>query len=90
MPLYVNIGVPWWTECKPDDWRLGVMRTPPEDWMAFKNRNEVGSYRRHFDLPASRGPRPFRRRAAGSLLDEFGQVFRRQVQFLRIKGDPVL
>ena len=52
MPLYVNIGVPWWTECKPDDWRLGVMRTPPEDWMAYKNRNEVGSYRRHFDLPA--------------------------------------
>ena len=52
MPLYVNIGVPWWTECKPDDWRLGVMRTPPEDWMAYKNRNEVGSYRRHFELPA--------------------------------------
>ena len=52
MPLYVNIGVPWWTECKPDDWRLGVMRTPPEDWMAYKNRNEIGSYRRHFDLPA--------------------------------------
>ena len=52
MPLYVNIGVPWWTECKPDDWRQGVMRTPPENWMAYKNRNEIGSYRRHFQLPA--------------------------------------
>ena len=52
MPLYVNVGVPWWTECKPDDWRLGVMRTPPEDWMTYKVRNEVGSYRRTFEIPA--------------------------------------
>ena len=53
MPLYVNVGVPWWTRCEPDDWRLGVMRTPPEDWMTFKARNEVGSYRRTFVLPAA-------------------------------------
>ena len=51
MPLYVNIGVPWFTELKPGDWRLGVMREPPEDWMTFKARNEVGSYRRSFEVP---------------------------------------
>ena len=29
------------------------MRTPPKDWMTYKNRNEVGSYRRTFSLPAA-------------------------------------
>lgn len=51
-PIYVNVNVPWWKEIKPDDWRLGVMRTPPEDWTMFKARNEVGSYRRSFEMPA--------------------------------------
>ncbi|MBR5018561.1 MAG: DUF4981 domain-containing protein, partial [Bacteroidales bacterium] len=51
-PIYVNVNVPWWKEIKPDDWRLGVMRTPPEDWTMFKARNEVGSYRRSFEVPA--------------------------------------
>ena len=51
-PIYVNVNVPWWKEIKPDDWRLGVMRTPPEDWTMFKVRNEVGSYRRSFEVPA--------------------------------------
>ena len=51
-PIYVNVNVPWWKEIKPDDWRLGVMRTPPEDWTMFKARNEVGSYRRTFTVPA--------------------------------------
>lgn len=50
-PIYVNVNVPWWKEIKPDDWRLGVMRTPPEDWTMYKVRNEVGSYRRSFSLP---------------------------------------
>ena len=51
-PIYVNVNVPWWKEIKPDDWRLGVMRTPPEDWTMFKVRNEVGSYRRSFEVSA--------------------------------------
>ena len=50
-PIYVNVNVPWWKEIKPDDWRLGEMRTPPEDWTMFKVRNEVGSYRRSFEVP---------------------------------------
>lgn len=52
-PIYVNVNVPWWKEIKPDDWRLGVMRTPPEDWTMYRMRNEVGSYRRSFDVPAA-------------------------------------
>ena len=35
-----------------DDWRGGVMRTPPQDWVTYRHRNEVGSYRRTFTLPA--------------------------------------
>ena len=59
-PIYVNVNVPWWKEIKPDDWRLGVMRTPPEDWTMYKTRNEVGSYRRRFTLPeAWQGQRIF-------------------------------
>ncbi len=50
-PIYVNVNVPWWKEVKVDDWRLGVMRTPPEDWTTYKARNEVGSYRRTFEIP---------------------------------------
>ena len=50
-PIYVNVNVPWWKEIKPGDWKLGVMRTPPENWTMFKARNEVGSYRRSFEVP---------------------------------------
>ena len=50
-PIYVNVNVPWWKEIKPGDWKLGVMRTPPENWTMFKARNEVGSYRRTFEIP---------------------------------------
>ncbi|MBR1926501.1 MAG: beta-galactosidase, partial [Bacteroidales bacterium] len=50
-PIYVNVNVPWWKEVKPGDWRLGVMRTPPEDWTVYKTRDEVGSYRRTFEVP---------------------------------------
>ena len=35
-----------------NDWKGGVMRTPPKDWMTYRNRNEVGSYRRNFTVPA--------------------------------------
>ena len=35
-----------------NDWKGGVMRTPPKDWMTYRNRNEVGSYRRTFTVPA--------------------------------------
>lgn len=50
-PIYVNVKVPYWYEIKPDDWRGGVMRTPPENWTMYKARNEVGSYRRTFTVP---------------------------------------
>ena len=35
------------------DWKEGVMRTPPENWSTFKNRNEVGQYLRPFTVPES-------------------------------------
>ncbi|CEN40513.1 Beta-galactosidase (fragment) [Capnocytophaga canimorsus] len=34
-----------------DDWRKGVMRTPPTNWTTYEYRNEVGSYRREFTIP---------------------------------------
>lgn len=51
-PIYVNQPVPFLTNRVPDDWRGGVMRTPPKDWTTFTDRNEVGSYRRTFTVPA--------------------------------------
>ena len=50
-PIYVNQPVIFWHEVKVDDWRGGVMRTPPENWTTYSVRNEVGSYRRSFSLP---------------------------------------
>ena len=50
-PIYVNQPVIFWHEVKVDDWRGGVMRTPPENWTTYSVRNEVGSYRRTFSLP---------------------------------------
>ena len=50
-PIYVNVNVPWWKEVKPGDWKLGVMREPPQNWTVYKTRNEVGSYRRSFEVP---------------------------------------
>ncbi|MBR4337457.1 MAG: discoidin domain-containing protein [Bacteroidaceae bacterium] len=52
-PIYVNQPVIFWHEVKVDDWRGGVMRTPPESWTTYNVRNEVGSYRRTFSLPES-------------------------------------
>ncbi|MEG2946295.1 MAG: beta-galactosidase, partial [Bacteroidales bacterium] len=51
VPIYVNQPVIFHHEIKVDDWRGGVMRTPKENWTTFKHRNEVGSFRREFDIP---------------------------------------
>ena len=51
-PIYVNQPVIFMHSVKPDDWRGGVMRTPPETWTTFTDRNEVGSYVRTFTTPA--------------------------------------
>ena len=52
-PLYSNQRVIFQHSWQPmNDWKGGVMRTPPIDWMTYRNRNEVGSYRRTFSVPA--------------------------------------
>lgn len=51
-PIYVNQPVIFQHRVAVDDWRGGVMRTPPTTWSTYKNRNEVGSYRRTFTIPA--------------------------------------
>ncbi|MGN0086088.1 MAG: glycoside hydrolase family 2 TIM barrel-domain containing protein [Alloprevotella sp.] len=51
-PIYVNQWVIFQYQRKVDDWKGGVMREPARDWPTYKNRNEVGSYRRNFTLPA--------------------------------------
>ncbi len=53
VPIYSNQRVIFQHEVKVDDWRGGVMRTPPQDWTTYEYRNEVGSYRRTFTIPAS-------------------------------------
>ncbi|MDR0891621.1 MAG: beta-galactosidase, partial [Mediterranea sp.] len=52
-PIYVNQPVIFQHKVAVDDWRGGVMRTPPTNWTTYKVRNEVGSFRRDFTLPAS-------------------------------------
>lgn len=52
VPIYVNQPVIFQHKVAVDDWRGGVMRTPPENWTTYKDRNEVGSYRRTFTVPA--------------------------------------
>lgn len=51
VPIYANQPVIFAHKVAVDDWRGGVMRTPPQDWVTYKHRNEVGSYRRTFSLP---------------------------------------
>ncbi len=52
-PIYVNQPVPFYHEVKVDDWKEGVMREPKDkSWTTYKDRNEVGSYRRTFTVPA--------------------------------------
>lgn len=53
VPIYVNQPVIFYHEVKKDDWREGVMREPKDQrWTTYKYRNEVGSYRRSFTMPA--------------------------------------
>lgn len=53
VPIYVNQPVIFQHRVAVDDWRGGVMRTPPDKWTTFEYRNEVGSYRRDFEIPAT-------------------------------------
>ncbi|MGA2864600.1 MAG: glycoside hydrolase family 2 TIM barrel-domain containing protein [Verrucomicrobiota bacterium] len=46
-PIYSNIRYTF-----KRDWPR-VMGEPPQDWPAYRDRNPVGSYRRHFDVPAA-------------------------------------
>ena len=53
VPIYVNQPVIFYHEVKKDDWREGVMREPKDQrWTTYQYRNEVGSYRRTFTVPA--------------------------------------
>lgn len=52
VPIYVNQPVIFYHRVEVDDWRKGIMRTPPTQWTTYKYRNEVGSYRRTFKVPA--------------------------------------
>ena len=52
-PIYANQPVIFQHKVAVDDWKGGVMRTPPTDWVTYKDRNEVGSYRRTFNIPES-------------------------------------
>ncbi len=52
-PIYVNQTAIFPVSHLVGDWRRGVMRTPPQNWTVFKNRNEVGSYRRTFVMPVN-------------------------------------
>lgn len=51
-PIYVNQKVIFSHKVEEGDWKGGVMRTPPETWTTFDARNEVGSYRRIFEIPS--------------------------------------
>ncbi|MDR0427428.1 MAG: discoidin domain-containing protein [Dysgonamonadaceae bacterium] len=51
VPIYVNQPVIFRHKVAVDDWKGGVMRTPPTDWTTYEYRNEVGSYRRNFEIP---------------------------------------
>lgn len=51
VPIYVNQPVIFQHKVAVDDWRGGVMRTPPTNWTTYKHRNEVGSFRRDFEIP---------------------------------------
>ncbi len=60
VPIYTNQKVIFQHSVRVDDWRGGVMRTPPTDWTTYNYRNEVGSYRRTFVVPATwKGRRVF-------------------------------
>ncbi|MBR1711819.1 MAG: discoidin domain-containing protein [Alloprevotella sp.] len=51
-PIYSNQRVIFQHKVAVDDWRGGVMRPAPQDWLVSEFPNEVGSYRRTFTVPA--------------------------------------
>lgn len=51
VPIYVNQPVIFQHSVKKGDWKGGVMRTPPKSWTTYEYRNEVGSFRRTFNVP---------------------------------------
>ncbi|MDO4880944.1 MAG: glycoside hydrolase family 2 TIM barrel-domain containing protein [Capnocytophaga sp.] len=53
VPIYVNQLVIFQHTIAVDDWRGGVMRTPPKNWTTYEYRNEVGSYIREFEVPTN-------------------------------------
>lgn len=50
-PIYVNQWVIFGSETKPGDWKKGVMRDRPASYTTYEYRNEVGSYKRSFEIP---------------------------------------
>ncbi len=54
VPVYTNQKVIFQHRVAVDDWRGGVMRKPENPaWTVNAYPNEVGSYRRQFDVPAA-------------------------------------
>ena len=53
VPIYVNQWVIFKYNIEPGDWKKGVMREPPKNYTTYEYRNEVGSFRRSFDVPAN-------------------------------------
>ena len=51
-PIYVNQPVIFKHQVAVGDWKGGVMREPAPHHTTYKHRNEVGSYRRTFTVPA--------------------------------------
>jgi beta-galactosidase len=52
VPIYVNQPVIFYHEVKENDWREGVMRQPKDPrYTTYQYPNEVGSYRRTFQIP---------------------------------------
>lgn len=51
-PIYTNQQVIFKHTVAVGDWKGGVMREPSKEHSTYKNRNEVGSYRRAFTVPA--------------------------------------
>ena len=52
VPIYVNQWVIFKYNIEPGDWKKGVMRVPPKNYTTYEYRNEVGSFKRNFDIPA--------------------------------------
>lgn len=50
-PIYVNQWVIFGSQVQVGDWKKGVMRERPENYTTYEYRNEVGSYRRTFEVP---------------------------------------